>query len=60
LIVSSADPVRTLIRAVKAQDIDFVAVGTNSRTAVERWLLGSIAESLLRMADCDALVAGDL
>ena len=60
LIVSTAEPVRTLTRAVKAQGVDFVAVGTNSRTAVERWLLGSIAESLLRKADCDVLVACDL
>ena len=59
LIVSTAEPVRTLIRAAKAQGVDLVALGTNSRTAVERWLLGSIAESLLRKADCDVLVASD-
>jgi len=37
-----------------------VALGTNSRTAVERWLLGSVAETVLRAADCDVLVASDL
>lgn len=59
LIVSTAEPVRTVIRAAKAQGVDLVAVGTKSRTAVERWLLGSVAESLLRQADCDVLVASD-
>lgn len=60
MVVSTAEPIRTLLRAVKAQGVELVAVGTNSRTAVERWLLGSFAESLLRMADCDVLVASDL
>lgn len=32
----------------------------NARTAVERWLLGSVAETVLRVADCDVLVASDL
>lgn len=60
LHVSTAEPVRTVLRAAKAHTVDLVAVGTNSRTAVERWLLGSIAESVLRYADCDVVVGSDL
>lgn len=60
LQVSTAEPIRTVLRAASAQAVDLVALGTNSRTAVERWLLGSVAETVLRAADCDVLVASDL
>jgi len=59
LQISTTEPIRTVLRAAKVHQVDLVALGTNSRTAVERWLFGSVAETVLRTADCDVLVASD-
>jgi nucleotide-binding universal stress UspA family protein len=37
-------------------DADLVVVGTNGRTGLERWVLGSVAEAVTRRAGCGVLV----
>lgn len=39
----------------KAAKADLVVVGTHGRTGLEKWMLGSVAESLLGMANVDVL-----
>ncbi|MFB6141738.1 MAG: universal stress protein [Halorientalis sp.] len=41
---------RTILEAVTERDADLVVVGTHGRTSVDRLLLGSVAEKLVRLS----------
>lgn len=41
----------------KAAQADLIVIGTHGRTGLEKWMLGSVAESVLRISDVDVLVA---
>jgi nucleotide-binding universal stress UspA family protein len=43
---------------IQTHDIDLVVVGTHGRTGVEKLLLGSKAEEILRQATCPVLTVG--
>lgn len=38
-------------------DADLIVVGEHSRVGIERWLLGSVAEELVRIAHCPVFIA---
>lgn len=49
--------VDTLLQACVDYDADLLIVGTHGRKGVERFLLGSAAEALVRKARCPVLIA---
>jgi nucleotide-binding universal stress UspA family protein len=51
------DPATEIIRYATASNIDLIVMGTHGRTGLERLLLGSVAEQVLRGAPCSVLVA---
>ena len=55
-LVVDGEAVAGLIRAVEEQQPDLLVVGTHGRTGISRLLLGSVAEKLVRLADCSVLV----
>jgi nucleotide-binding universal stress UspA family protein len=56
--VRVGDPAREVLAALEEDaTIDLVVVGTRGRTAIERVVLGSVAEKLARHASCAVLVA---
>ena len=44
-----------IVRYVKQEDIDLLVVGTHGHSGLSRLLLGSVAEKLVRIADCPVL-----
>jgi nucleotide-binding universal stress UspA family protein len=46
------DPVGQIIRAARSQQADLIVVGTHGRRGLPKFLLGSVAERVLRMAPC--------
>jgi nucleotide-binding universal stress UspA family protein len=46
--VRSGTPHREIVAAIEENDVDLVVVGTHGRTGLERYLLGSVAERVLR------------
>lgn len=56
VIIRSGDPRWVVTRAL-AQRFDLVAAGAHGRSNLARWFLGSVAETVLREASCDVLVA---
>jgi nucleotide-binding universal stress UspA family protein len=46
-----------LLDAAREHHADLIIVGTHGREGVERWVVGSIAETLVRSAECSVLVA---
>jgi nucleotide-binding universal stress UspA family protein len=50
-------PAQQIVQLAVDLEADLVLVGTHSRRGVQRLLLGSVAESVVRMAPCPVLVS---
>jgi len=50
------DPATEIVRYCRDAGIDLIVMGTHGRTGVERFLMGSVAERVLRDAPCSVLV----
>ncbi|WP_418284923.1 universal stress protein [Halorubrum sp. DTA46] len=49
--VELGNPHSVILDYADANDIDLIVMGTHGRTGVERYLLGSVTEKVVRMAD---------
>ena len=45
-------------KVIKDRDIDLVVIGTQGRTGLEKFLLGSVAELIFRQTNCPVLTIG--
>jgi nucleotide-binding universal stress UspA family protein len=50
------DPATEIVRYARDAGIDLIVMGTHGRTGLERLLMGSVAEKVLREAPCSVLV----
>src|SRR5262245_33224792 len=50
------DPATEIVRYARDAGIDLIVMGTHGRTGLERQLMGSVAEKVLRDAPCSVLV----
>jgi len=50
------DPAKEVLRLCRELKADLLVVGTHDSRGLERWLLGSIAETFVRKASCPVLV----
>jgi nucleotide-binding universal stress UspA family protein len=48
-------PHRAILRYATEQDIDLIVMGTHGRTGVQRYLLGSVTEKVVRLSDVPVL-----
>lgn len=55
--VMFGEPRAAILEYARERDVDLIAVGTRGRGTVARLLLGSVAQSVVRGAACDVLVA---
>lgn len=46
--VVGGEPAREILEALEREDVDLVALTTHGRTGLDRWVLGSVAEKVLR------------
>ena len=51
------DPWHEIVRLAKDRQCDLVVIGTHGRGAVAHFFLGSVAEKVVRKAECPVLVA---
>ena len=49
--VREGNPHAVILEYIDENDIDLVVMGTEGRTGVERYLLGSVSEKVVRLAD---------
>jgi nucleotide-binding universal stress UspA family protein len=54
-VITQGDPVSQILRVAEEEHADLVVVGTHGRTGVQRLLMGSVAENVLRRAQCPVL-----
>ncbi|AJF26931.1 universal stress protein [Haloarcula hispanica] len=55
--VEHGPPHSAILDYVDENDIDLIVMGTHGRTGVERYLLGSVAEKVVRTSDVPVLTA---
>jgi nucleotide-binding universal stress UspA family protein len=55
-VLSEEDPVTAILRTAEVEDCDLIVLGTHGLTGWRRWVLGSIAEEVVRRANCPVLV----
>jgi nucleotide-binding universal stress UspA family protein len=49
------EPAEEIVQLACEHEIDLIVIGTHGRTGLSRWILGSVAESILRRAICPVL-----
>ena len=50
-----SSPAEAILRYAEEHDIDLVVMGTHGRHGLTRWLMGSVAEEVVRRAPCPVL-----
>jgi nucleotide-binding universal stress UspA family protein len=55
-VLSEEDPVTAILRTAEVSGCDLIVLGTHGLTGWRRWVLGSIAEEVVRRANCSVLV----
>jgi nucleotide-binding universal stress UspA family protein len=55
-VLLQGDPAGEIVRFGRDTGIDLIVMGTHGRTGMERLLMGSVAEKVLRDASCSVLV----
>lgn len=55
--LTSGDPAREIVQTASSAGADLIVIGTHHRRGLERWLLGSTAELVMRRATCPVLTA---
>ena len=56
LMVVEGNPAEAVAKVATSLKADLICAGSNNRTGVMRFALGSVSESLVRIAECDVLV----
>lgn len=55
-LTAGIDAAEAICKAAERRDVDLVVVGTMGRTGMERWLIGSVAERVVRQCEKPVLV----
>lgn len=58
MILQEGETWAVMTGVVKEKEIDLLVLGTEGRTGLEKYLLGSTAEAIFRQADCPVLTVG--
>ncbi len=52
----AGDPAEAILRTAKSEGVDMIVMGTHGRRGITRLLMGSVAEAIVRRADCPVLI----
>jgi nucleotide-binding universal stress UspA family protein len=50
------DPIGQIVRLADEEDVDMIVMGTHGRTGLTRLVMGSVAEAVVRRANCSVLI----
>lgn len=54
--IQAGHPADTLVRVAREEGFDLIVLGRRGLTPVQRWMLGSVSERVLRYAHCPVMV----
>lgn len=55
VLLREGDPVEEIVRLAAEREADVIVMGSHGRSGFVRWLLGSVAEGVMRKAHCPVL-----
>jgi nucleotide-binding universal stress UspA family protein len=55
-VICAGRPAQEIVRCAKEREADLIVMGTHGRGGVNRMLLGSVAERVIRTASCPVLI----
>ena len=55
-VLLDGDPATEIVRYAQEMNMDLIVMGTHGRSGLERLLMGSVAEKVMRQATCSVLV----
>jgi nucleotide-binding universal stress UspA family protein len=58
--VATGAPAETIVRVAREQEADLIVMGTHGRTGLQHVLLGSVAEKVVRLAECPVLTVRNM
>jgi len=56
-LIWEGDPGEAIVDAAVAEAVDLIVVGSHGRTGVDRWVMGSVSERVVRTAPVPVVVA---
>ena len=56
LKTEEGSPADVVLKTIKEEDIDLVVIGTSGKHGLDRFLLGSVAEKVVRSSTCPVMV----
>jgi nucleotide-binding universal stress UspA family protein len=54
-VLLTGNPYREILDAARRSGVDMIVMGTHGRTGVEHFLMGSVAERVIRLAACPVM-----
>jgi nucleotide-binding universal stress UspA family protein len=51
----TGDPATAVVQLAEEENVDMIVMGTHGRTGLSRLLMGSVAEAVVRKANCPVL-----
>ena len=58
-VVRQGKPFVEIIKEAKEKDMDLIVMGSHGRTGISHMLMGSVAEKVVRKANCPVLIVRD-
>ena len=55
-VILEGKPAAEIVKYAREKAVDLIVIGTQGKRGIERILLGSVAESIIRAAPCKVLV----
>ena len=56
IVILQGAPFQQIVDLASARQVDLIVMGTQGRTGLQRFVLGSVAERVVRLAPCPVLV----
>ncbi len=54
--VAEGSPARVILETIEEENIDLVVIGSSGKTGFDKFLMGSVAEKVVKSAKCSVLV----
>ena len=55
-MVKEGSPARVILETIDEEDIDLVVMGSSGKSGIDKFLMGSVAEKVVKSAKCSVLV----
>ena len=54
--VAEGSPAKAILETAESEDIDLIVIGSSGKTGIDKFLMGSVAERVVKSAKCSVLV----